>query len=88
MNISFEENDPIDTSVIDTNTGAPLYEIKTPWSLFGRQTTIRSLGQRGTPTRVVSQIKWNSVSSDLVSVNGDRWTKMNEFLVKSGMFSQ
>jgi hypothetical protein len=88
MNISFEEDDPIDTSVIDTSTGALLYEITTPWSLLGRKTTIHRLGQRGTSPRVVSEIKWNSLLSDLVSVNGNQWTEINEFLVKSGIFSE
>jgi len=89
MNISFRNNDPTNTSVVDTNTGAPLYEIETPRSFFkSRTTTIRRIYQQGSPSRVVSQIKWSTFSPDLVSVDGNQWTKVNSFLVKGGIFSE
>jgi hypothetical protein len=89
MNISFKKNDPTNTSVIDTDTGTLLYEIETPRKLFGSTTTtVRRLDQPGSPSSVVSQIKWNVFSPVLVSIHENQWTEVNEFLVKGGMFSE
>jgi hypothetical protein len=88
MNVSFKQNDPVNTLIIDSNTGTRLYQVSTPWKLSGRTTTIRRLNNSRGSSDPASQIRWRSFSADLVSVSGTQWTPVNDFLVRGGMFSR
>lgn len=90
MNFSFRQNSPINSLVIDTATGQPLYDIDTPWSFGAGMTTIRRVGDEQFP--VAGQIDWGRLSGDKVQIINDagagKWVEVGNFLSKDGIFSR
>jgi hypothetical protein len=89
MNVSFLQNHPLDTVIINSADGRPLYEVKTPWKLASRTTTIQRTdpGMAAGEGETVAEIHWNSWGSSKISFLGSTM-RMDEFLRQDGMWSK
>lgn len=87
MDVSFQQDDPVNSLVIDTVTGQPLYEINTAWSFRGGMTTVRRIGDVQLP--IAGQIDWSGLFGkykvQLIEDTGiGRWVDINDFLSTDG----
>jgi len=88
MNISFEQDDRLNSLVTDTNTGAALYQIETHRNfVLGSTTTIHRLSQAGGSPQLVSCFQQRLLASDLVSFDGKQWSPVKDFLVRRNELS-
>lgn len=88
-NVSFMKDEPLNSIVVDSSNGQPLYDVCTPWKLTGRVTTIRRLGPGVTsglePT--IAEIHWHSLTSTKVTFYGTTTVKVKDWLKSKGKFS-
>lgn len=89
MNLSFLRNDPLKSVIVDTATGQPVYEVKTPWKFTRRTTTIkRSAGDSVQGDgEIVSQIRWREWGSTTITIGGTE-TTLRHFLKSDGILSR
>jgi hypothetical protein len=90
MNVSFLQNKPLNTVIINSADGRPLYEVKTPWKLASRVTTIRrtdaevAAGQGQT----VAEVHWHGGSASEINFLGSTM-RVDEFLrLEDGVWSK
>ncbi|KAF8531177.1 hypothetical protein JB92DRAFT_2854001 [Gautieria morchelliformis] len=88
MNVSFIEDEPLNTVIVDSSNGQPLYEVTTPWKLFGRTTTIRRLtpGTVSGQGEVIAQVRsaWGSGAN--ITIYGSTMD-VKDWLRKGGIFT-
>ena len=89
MNISFLDDKVLDTVIVNSADGRPLYEVQTPgW--FGSRTTFIRRSLPGVPAgsgQVVAEIHWQYIGSDSISFLGAHMP-VNTFLREDGVWSR
>jgi Family of unknown function (DUF6593) len=87
MNVSFIENNPLNTVIVDSSNGQPLYEVTTPWKLASRTTTIRRLKPGIAPSEgeVIAEVR-SAWGSRTITLYGSTM-HVNDWLRKEKLFS-
>ena len=88
MNVSFLENNPINSVIVDSSDGRPLYEVQTPWKLSNRITTMRRLKSGVAPGagEIIAEIHWRTLGSSTIMLYGSTM-RIKDWLKKDGMLS-
>jgi Family of unknown function (DUF6593) len=88
MNISFLEDDPLDTVIHNSADGKPLYRIQSQGS-FPKSTYIRHVvpGVPAGSGPLVAEVHWHSFESDTISFLG-RTMCVDTFLRQGGLWSR
>ena len=87
MNVSFLQNNPINSVIIDSSDGRPLYEVETSRKLSSRITTIRrcKLGVAPSAEAVIAEIHWRALGRSTVMLYGSTMD-LKDWLKKDGIF--
>ena len=89
MNVSFLENSPFQSVIIDSRDGRPLLDhVQTPWTLSGRTTTIRRLrpGVVPGPGDIIAKIQWHTLGPSTITLYGSTM-RVKDWLKKDRVFS-
>jgi len=62
MNVTFLQNDYIDSLIVNTADGTPLYQANTPFGLVHRKTSIRRVVPHVGPGDLVAEIQWAAIA--------------------------
>ena len=87
MNVSFLENDPLNTVVTDSSNGYPLYEVNTS-GMTNRITTIRRLKAGVGPGQgeIIAEVHWHTLTATMITLFGSTM-RVKDYLKKDGIFS-
>ena len=88
MNVSFLKDSPLNTVIVNSSDGKPLYEVRTPWKLSARTTTIRRLkpGVTSGEGEIIAEVRWRTLGSSTISLYGSTM-RIKDWLRKGGIFS-
>ncbi|KAF8592305.1 hypothetical protein K439DRAFT_1626327 [Ramaria rubella] len=99
MNVSFLYDDPLDTVIINSGDGTPLYDIHTPWSQSRRVSRSRprltTFVRRAEPTisaeqgqpEFVAEIHWRKLGLSSITFLGSTM-RLNDFVRSNGILTR
>jgi Family of unknown function (DUF6593) len=88
MNVSFLQDDPLNTVIVDSSNGQPLYEVDTPLKAGTRTTTVRRSkpGVASGEGQIIAAIRWRALGSSTITLYGTTM-RIKDWLTKTGVFS-
>ncbi|KAF8494502.1 hypothetical protein JB92DRAFT_3099999 [Gautieria morchelliformis] len=88
MNVSFLQNEPLNTVIVDSSTGQALYEVDTPWRAGTRTTTVRRPKPGVAPGQgqIIAEIHWRTLGSSTITLYGTTM-RIKDWLKKTGVLS-
>ena len=88
MNVSFLQNNLVNSVIVNRSDGQPLYDVQIPRRLCGSKIAIRRVKPGVSPGggEIIAEVHWRTLSASTITFFGSTM-RVKDWLKKVGMFS-